>query len=105
MPFRDNPAVAVPLIALLCVVLNLPLGYLRARVKEIPALRKGVGMKILRFGIILFLIHAAIPVVIFLRWSAGLSGWKVITLFITASIAGQIVGARLRKKREGNAGT
>jgi hypothetical protein len=65
------------------LLLNLPLGYLRAGVdKYTPAW--------------FVYIHLSIPLIIWLRRSL-LLGWHFVPLFILAALAGQFIGGRLRR--------
>jgi len=71
-------------ISLIAFILNTPFGWLRAYTKK--------------FSIGWFLcIHAPIPVVALIRITTH-TAWKFIPVFLVFSIAGQIVGARLKEK-------
>lgn len=72
-------------IAILAALVNIPLGYLRQPVPKFSFAWY-------------FYIHISIPLIIYLRIKAGYS-WKIIPFTIGAAIAGQIIGARIRKKR------
>ena len=73
-------------IALAAFIINLPFGYMRAKTKK--------------FSIQWFLyIHLPIPLIIVFRKYAGF-GYSAVPLFLAASVVGQLVGARLRKKNE-----
>lgn len=72
-------------IAALTVVVNLPFGYMRNRVRKYSLLW-------------FFYIHVPIPLIIFIRISSGLD-YRVIPVFVFAAVAGQIVGGRLGSDR------
>jgi len=73
------------ILTLFAFVLNLPFGYLRSKQRK--------------FSFLWFLyIHLPIPFVIIFRLLAGFSV-KIIPLVLAASIAGQVVGARLDRFR------
>ncbi len=73
------------LLTLFAFVLNLPFGWLRSKQKK--------------FSFYWFLyIHLPIPFVIVFRLLAGFS-MKIVPIVLAASIAGQVVGARLDKFR------
>ena len=69
------------------VVINLPCGYWRAGVRK--------------FSPQWFLaVHAAVPMVIALRFALGLPfRWKMLPFFVAAYFGGQYVGSRLRLRR------
>jgi hypothetical protein len=64
----------------LSFMLNLPMGMLRARAGS--------------FGMKIFYIHAAIPVIYFGRMLSGLD-LRYIPVFIAAAVLGQIWGGRM----------
>lgn len=64
---------------------NLPLGYLRETSRKFS----------LRWFV---LIHLSIPFIIALRLLLDIS-WQFIPLTLTCAVAGQIIGARLRRRR------
>ena len=68
-------------------VINVPFGYWRAGVAKFsPAWFVAV--------------HAAVPLVVVLRYALGLPfRWIVFPLFMAAYFGGQTVGARLRQRR------
>ena len=68
-------------------VINLPCGYWRASVRK--------------FSPQWFLaVHAAVPMVIALRFALGLPfRWKMLPFFVAAYFGGQYVGSRLRLRR------
>ncbi|MBT1073070.1 hypothetical protein [Pelotalea chapellei] len=86
---------SIPLIAglvILAFVVSLPCGYLRENFKK--------------YSFMWFLlIHLPIPFIILLRIKAGLD-WHVIPLTLGGSVAGQVMGGILnrRRKRNGKAG-
>jgi len=77
----SSRSVVVAGIFILTFVLNLFFGYFRARTKK--------------YSIKWFLfIHLPIPVVVFARLYAQLD-YRVIPVFLLASVAGQIIGGRI----------
>ncbi len=73
------------LLTLFAFTLNLPFGYLRNRTKK--------------FSFLWFLyIHLPIPFVIVFRLIAGFS-MKIVPIILIASIAGQVIGARIDRYR------
>ena len=70
----------------LTIVINIPLGYLRQAVEKFSFAWY-------------FYIHISIPLIIYLRVKSGYS-WKLIPLSLGGALLGQIVGGRIRKKRE-----
>jgi hypothetical protein len=68
-------------------VINAPFGYWRAGVRK--------------FSPQWFLaVHAAVPLVITLRFALGLPfRWSMFPLFVAAYFGGQFAGSRLRQKR------
>ena len=68
-------------------VINLPFGYWRAGVRK--------------FSTAWFVaVHAAVPLVVALRYSLGLPfRWAIFPLFVAAYFGGQATGARLRQRR------
>jgi len=77
----SSRSVVVTGIFILTFVLNLFFGYFRARTKK--------------YSIKWFLfIHLPIPVVVFARLYAQLD-YRVIPVFLLASVAGQIIGGRI----------
>ena len=70
----------------LTIVINIPLGYLRQAVEKFSFAWY-------------FYIHISIPLIIYLRVKSGYS-WKFIPLTLGGAFLGQIVGGRIRRKRE-----
>jgi hypothetical protein len=71
-------------IGAVAILLNVPLGYLRQRVR--------------RFSWQWFVyIHLAIPIIILLRVSAGF-GWATVPYMATAALSGQILGSMLAQR-------
>lgn len=68
------------------ILVNIPLGYLRQAVPKFSFAWY-------------FYIHISIPLIIYLRIKSGYS-WKIIPFTIGGAVIGQIVGARIRKKRD-----
>lgn len=81
-----TPDRALQLTGLLAFALgsNLPLGYLRETSRKFSA----------RWFI---LIHLSIPFIIVLRLMLGF-GWSVIPFTLACAVAGQILGARYRRR-------
>lgn len=72
-------------IALFTLLVNLPFGYMRQRVRK--------------FSFKWFLyIHIPIPLIVLIRVSSGLD-YKVIPLFLAAAVTGQVVGGRIKSGR------
>ena len=72
----------------LTIVINIPLGYLRQAVEKFSFAWY-------------FYIHISIPLIIYLRIKSGYS-WKFIPLTLGGALLGQIVGGRIRRKRDAN---
>jgi len=73
------------LLTLFAFLLNLPFGYLRGKTRK--------------FSFLWFLyIHLPIPFVVIFRLIAGFS-LKIVPIVLAASIAGQVIGARIDKFR------
>lgn len=70
------------------IVLNIPLGYLRQGVEKFSFAWY-------------FYVHISIPLIIYLRIKSGYS-WKFIPLTLAGAVIGQIVGGRIRRKRDAN---
>ena len=70
----------------LAFVINIPCGYLRENYKKFSPMWW-------------VLIHISIPFIIFLRIRAGLS-WHVIPLTLGGSVAGQVVGGIINRRRK-----
>ena len=70
----------------LTIGINIPLGYLRQAVEKFSFAWY-------------FYIHISIPLIIYLRVKSGYS-WKFIPLTLGGALLGQIVGGKIRKKRE-----
>jgi hypothetical protein len=70
----------------LAICVNIPLGYLRQAVEKFSFAWY-------------FYVHISIPLIIYLRIKAGYS-WKFIPLTIGAAVIGQIIGGRIRRKRD-----
>ena len=73
---------------LIAITINLPLGYLRQATRKFSLSWY-------------FYIHISIPVIIFLRIKGGYS-WRFIPLTLMGAFAGQFIGGRLRKRRQGS---
>ncbi len=84
MPFM-HPMAALALLILLGFLFNIPLGYIRQNYEKFS------------FGWY-FYIHISIPLIIFLRVKSGFS-WRYIPLTVGAAILGQIVGGRLKRRK------
>ncbi len=79
--------IRVIILVLSAFVMNVPLGYLRQ------------GTRKLSFKWFLY-IHLSIPFIIIIRLGLGISYW-FIPISIGSAVAGQIIGARLRRPVEG----
>ena len=86
MPALSEP-LAYALAIVVTFVINLPFGYWRAGVRKFsPAWFVAV--------------HAAVPLVVALRFALGLPfRWAIFPLFVAAYFGGQTVGARWRQRR------
>lgn len=76
------------LVAALVLVVNLPFGFWRA------------GLR--RLSLPWFVaVHAPVPVVVGLRWASGLGfRWETLPLFVAAYFGGQLLGGRVRQRRD-----
>jgi hypothetical protein len=74
------------LLFLLTFLINIPFGWLREGTKKLSPLW-------------FLYIHAPIPFIIFLRISLGVA-WKYAPLLIVVAVLGQLVGLRVRRKRQ-----
>lgn len=73
-------------IIFLAFIISVPCGYLRENFRK--------------FSFMWFLlIHLPIPFIILLRVKAGL-GWQFIPLTLGGSVAGQIIGSRISRRRK-----
>jgi hypothetical protein len=72
----------------LAIIVNIPLGYLRQAVEKFSFAWY-------------FYIHISIPLIIYLRIKSGYS-WKFIPLTLGGAVLGQIVGGRMRRRRDAN---
>lgn len=79
---------AVAFVAVFTFLLNVPFGWWRAGVAK--------------FSPAWFVaIHAAVPIVVALRYALGLPfRWETLPLFVAAYFGGQLLGARLRARRD-----
>lgn len=71
---------------LTATAINIPLGYVRQGVEKFSFAWY-------------FYIHISIPLIIYLRVKSGYS-WKFIPLTLAGAILGQIIGGRIRKRRD-----
>jgi hypothetical protein len=70
---------------ILAIVISIPCGYLRQNYKK--------------YSFMWFLlIHLPIPFIVLLRVKAGL-GWQIIPLTLSGSVAGQIIGGVISRRR------
>jgi hypothetical protein len=81
-----HPSLVLAALLAFAVIVNIPLGYLRQ------------GYDKFTFGWY-FYIHISIPLIIYLRVKADLS-WKFIPFTLGSAVLGQVVGGRLRRKRQ-----
>lgn len=72
----------------LAIIVNIPLGYFRQAVQKFSFAWY-------------FYVHISIPLIIYLRIKSGYS-WKFIPLTLAGTIIGQIIGGRIRRKRDAN---
>jgi len=72
----------------LTIIVNIPLGFLRQAVEKFSFAWY-------------FYIHISIPLIIYLRVKSGYS-WKFIPLTLAGALIGQIVGGRMRRRRDAN---
>lgn len=79
-------ALELAALMIMASVINIPLGYQRQSCRKFS------------FGWY-FYIHVSIPVIIYVRIKTGL-GWQFIPFSIASAVVGQIIGGRLRKKRD-----
>lgn len=78
-------------LVILALIISIPCGYIRSNYPK--------------YSFMWFLlIHLPIPLIIFLRIKAGLS-WHFIPLTLGGSVAGQIIGGALSRRRKQNAKT
>ncbi len=83
-----SPGGLILAIAAAAVACNVLLGYLREGVRK--------------FSPAWFLyVHLSVPLIIYLRVHNELS-YMLIPLFITCAVGGQLIGGRIRRKRESN---
>ena len=84
-----NQAAAYGLALLATLLVNVPFGYWRAGVRKFsPAW--------------LVAVHAAVPMVVGLRFALGLPfRWALFPLFVAAYFGGQVVGSRWRLRGGG----
>lgn len=75
-------------LVLLAVIINIPSGYIRQNFPKYSFMW-------------FFLIHLPIPFIVLLRIKAGLN-WHFIPITLGGSIAGQIIGAALSRRRKLN---
>lgn len=72
----------------LAIIVNIPLGFFRQAVEKFSFAWY-------------FYVHISIPLIIYLRVKSGYS-WKFIPFTIAGAIIGQIIGGRIRRKRDAN---
>jgi uncharacterized membrane protein len=72
----------------LALIVNIPLGYLRQAVEKFSFAWY-------------FYVHISIPLIIYLRIKSGYS-WKFIPLTLAGTLIGQIIGGRIRRRRDAN---
>ncbi len=81
----NEPLILIGLI-LTALAINIPLGYVRQGVEKFSFAWY-------------FYVHISIPLIIYLRVKSGYS-WKFIPLTLAGAILGQIIGGRIRKRRD-----
>ena len=72
----------------LAIIVNIPLGFLRQAVEKFSFAWY-------------FYVHISIPLIIYLRIKSGYS-WKFIPLTLAGAVIGQIIGGRIRRRRDAN---
>lgn len=81
-----SPWILVTLVGIASLVINLPLGYLRAGTRK--------------FSLMWFVyIHLPVPLFAYLRRSEKLSAW-IIPSFVAGALLGQLFGGRMRGSRQ-----
>lgn len=83
---ETSPFFILVLIGIAALSVNVPLGYLRQGTRKYSAAW-------------FVYIHLSIPLIVFLRISGHVSPW-FIPLFIVCAVAGQLIGGRIRLRRE-----
>ena len=84
-PMNLSPWTLVALVGIASLVINLPLGYLRAGARK--------------FSLQWFVyIHLPVPLFAYLRRSEYLSAW-MIPSFVVGALLGQLFGGRMRRNR------
>lgn len=78
-------------LVILALIISIPCGYIRQNYKKYSF-------------IWFFLIHLPIPFIILLRIEAGIS-WHFIPLTLAGSVAGQILGGIMSRRRKNEAKT
>jgi len=73
---------------LVALLINIPFGYLRQATEKFTFAWY-------------FYVHISIPLLIYLRVKAGFS-WHFIPLTIGGAVLGQIIGGRIRNRRDSN---
>jgi len=74
------------LVSLGVFAVNLPFGYWRAGLRKMSAAW-------------FVAIHAPVPLVVAMRWAAGLPfRWETLPVFVAAYFAGQLLGARFGRR-------
>jgi hypothetical protein len=79
-------ALQVATLVIFAIAANVPLGYQRQSCRKFS------------FGWY-FYVHISIPVIIYLRIKMGL-GWQFIPFSLAGAVTGQIIGGRLKRKRD-----
>jgi hypothetical protein len=83
-----NLFLAISGLVLAAAVINIPFGYFRQ------------GAEKFSFAWY-FYVHISIPLIIYLRIKSGFS-WKLIPLTVAGAVLGQIIGGRIRRRRDGD---
>ena len=81
-----SAALIVGGLVLTALLINIPLGYIRQGVEKFSFAWY-------------FYIHVSIPFIIYLRIKSGYS-WKIIPLTVAGAVAGQLIGGRIRRRRD-----
>jgi hypothetical protein len=84
-----HDAISIVGLVVLALVVSVPCGYIRQNYPKYSFMW-------------FFLIHVPIPFIVLLRIKAGLS-WHYIPLTLAGSVAGQIIGGVVSRRRKQNA--
>ncbi|MEI7817655.1 MAG: hypothetical protein WCI45_10755 [Desulfuromonadales bacterium] len=82
-------AISIIGLLILALIISIPCGYVRQNFSKYSLMW-------------FFLIHLPIPIIMFLRIKAGLN-WHFIPLTLGSSVAGQIIGGAMSRRRKKDA--